>query len=76
MISKEARTKLKNKLPRSISYGYDRINEKLPDLSRQQIEKAFNSDSHYRDDVMIAAVEVIKEEKKNSTALENLIESI
>lgn len=76
MISKEARTKLKNKLPRSVSYGYDRIQEKLPDLSRQQIEKAFNSDKHYREDVIKAALVVIEEDKATSTELEELIDTI
>ena len=40
MVSYENRQKLKNKLPKSISHGYDLIKEKLPSVSRKQIERA------------------------------------
>jgi len=76
MISKEAREKLKKKLPISISNGYDLIQEKLPDLSRQQVEKAFNSEAHYREDVMKAALEVIQDAQKKSDELEKMIDAI
>lgn len=78
MVSYENRQKLKNKLPKSISHGYDLIKEKLPALSRKQIERAFNTQSemYYNEDVIKAALEVVKEAEKSSSILNAEIEKI
>lgn len=76
ILSKKSRKKLKEKLPGTLSNGYSLIQDKLPNLSRQQIEKAFNSDAHYRADVMLAAIQIVEEAKAQVQSLEKQINTI
>ncbi|WP_461791702.1 hypothetical protein [Pedobacter sp.] len=78
MVSYENRQKLKGKLPKSVSHGYDLIKAKLPSLTRKQIERAFNTktDMYYNEDVITAALQVVKEAKEKSNGLEAEIEKI
>lgn len=78
MISYDERQKLKKKLPISISNGYNLINEKLPNLSRKQIERCFNTktEKHYREDVIEAALEVVEAGQQKSVKLSDRINSL
>ena len=76
ILSKRARKKLKEKLPGTVSNGYSLIQAKLPHLSRQQIEKAFNSDAHYKPEVMTAAIQIVESAKEQVKSLEKQINSI
>ena len=76
MLSIEERKKIQDALPISKSNGYRLINEKLPELSRGQICQAFLYDNRYKPEVMVAAMEVIEEYKKQESPLKNKIAAL
>ncbi len=76
MLSKQERITLQETLPVNKRTGYKLIREKLPHLTGTQISQAFLYDNRYKEEVMQAAVEVIKEYKKKEATLKETIANL
>jgi len=76
MLSKREIKKIQQALPLNISHGYELIKEKLPDLSKDQISKAFTVSNRYRPDVIDAALEVIAEYERKVQEQKEKVKSL
>ncbi|KAA8483731.1 hypothetical protein BDE36_1807 [Arcticibacter tournemirensis] len=68
MLSKRELTALKKQLPEG---GYQKISERLGNVSAESVKKAFNDPKRYKRDIFFVALEIIQEEKEADEALKN-----
>jgi hypothetical protein len=73
MLNREERLKIQAKLPVNKKKGYTLIQEKLPDLTRVQISRAFTEDNRYKPEVIQAAMQVILEFEETENTIKNQI---
>lgn len=73
MLTKRELQAIKRQLPED---GYQKVSDKLENVTKESVRKVLNDPSRYNKDVIYASLQVIEEHKNEVEALKNKVREV